>query len=276
MMGILADYGQAPLFGQWVKYGLPFVPIMALTIALYFYIAFRNKLKVKKLNVASLVRQASEKIGPMNRNEYITAIVLVVLIILWITTSEKFGMGGPVILSLVVLNILGVLRWQDISKIQWEVVALYASACAMGKGLAVTGAALYLADGFINILPQFMRSGEGLAIAASIFTGITTNFMSDGATVSAIGPITIPMAKISGTHVWMIGLATAFASSFAHMLIIGTPNNAIAYIMAKDPDTGEQLVTLTDFLRHGTVILILSFIVLWFWTFLGYWRWMGF
>ena len=74
----------------------------------------------------------------------------------------------------------------------------------------------------------------------------------------------------------MVGFATAFASSFAHMLIIGTPNNAIAYALAKDPATGEQLVTLGDFLRHGTAVLILSFIVLWVWVFMGYWRIIGF
>jgi sodium-dependent dicarboxylate transporter 2/3/5 len=113
-------------------------------------------------------------------------------------------------------------------------------------------------------------------MAVSIFTGLATNFMSDGATVSAIGPITIPMAKISGTHPWMVGFATAFASSFAHMMIIGTPNNAIAYAMAKDPATGEQLVTLGDFFKHGAAVLVLSFLVLWFWVFFGYWRYVGF
>ncbi|MFH1373087.1 MAG: SLC13 family permease [bacterium] len=276
MLGILTDYGIPPTFGEWVQYGLPFVPVMALVIGAYFFIVFRRKLKVKRLNVSSLVRQASERIGPMNKNEYITAIVLVGLILMWITTSDLFGMGGPIILCLVVLNILRILRWRDIAGIPWDVVALYASACAMGKGLAVTGAALYLADSFTSLLPEFFRSGEGLAIATSLFTGIATNFMSDGATVSAIGPITIPMATISGTHPWMIGLATAFSSSFAHMLIIGTPNNAIAYALAKDPHTGEQLVTLSDFLKHGFMILILSFAVLWLWTFLGYWRWIGF
>jgi sodium-dependent dicarboxylate transporter 2/3/5 len=276
MLGILSDYGIAPTFGQWVQYGLPFVPVMGLVIAAYFFIMFRRKLKVKKLNVSSLVRQASEKIGPMNQKEYITAAALLILILLWITASDKYGMGGPVILCIVVLNVLRVIRWRDIAAIPWDVVALYASACALGKGLAITGAALYLADSFISILPEFMRAGEGLAVAVSLFTGITTNFMSDGATVSAIGPITIPMATISGTHPWMVGLATAFASSFAHMLIIGTPNNAIAYAMAKDPVTGEQLVTLGDFFKHGLVMLILSFAVLWIWTFLGYWRFIGF
>ncbi len=276
MLGILSDYGIAPSFGQWVAYGLPFVPVMALVIAAYFFLMFRKKLLVKKLNVSSIVRDAAEKIGPMNSKEYITAAVLIALILMWITMSGKVGMGGPVILCIIILNMLRILRWKDIASIPWDVVALYASASALGKGLAVSGAALYLADGFTGILPDFLRSGEGLAIATSVFTGITTNFMSDGATVSAIGPITIPMAKISGTNPWMVGFATAFASSFAHMMIIGTPNNAIAYTLAKDPVTGEQLVKLSDFLKHGSAILLLSFLVLWFWAFLGYWRFIGF
>ncbi|MEZ5360233.1 MAG: SLC13 family permease [Candidatus Zixiibacteriota bacterium] len=276
MLGILSDYGNAPTFGEWVQYGLPFVPVMAVVIGLYFLIVFGRRIKVKSLNVSSIVKQSAERIGPMNKKEYITAAILVGLILLWITSSDIFGMGGPVILALVALNLFRVLRWKDIAGIQWEVVALYASASALGKGLAVTGAALYIADAFVSILPDFLTSGEGLAIATSLFTGLTTNFMSDGATVSAIGPIAIPMATISGTHPWMVGLATAFASSFAHMLIIGTPNNAIAYAMAKDPVTGEQLVSLSDFFKHGAVILVLSFIVLWFWTIMGYWRYIGF
>jgi sodium-dependent dicarboxylate transporter 2/3/5 len=249
---------------------------MALVIAAYFYFMFRRKLAVKSLDVARIVRQAADRIGPMNRNEYVTAAGLIVLIALWIGASDTLGMGGPVILVIVALNILRVLKWKDVATIPWEVVALYASASAIGKGLADTGAALYLADSFLSIMPEFLRSGTGLAVAASLFTGLTTNFMSDGATVSAIGPITVPMATISNTRPWMVGFATAFASSFAHTLVIGTPSNAIAYAMAKDPVTGEQLVRLGDFIKHGAAVLVLSFLVLWLWCFFGYWRIIGF
>jgi sodium-dependent dicarboxylate transporter 2/3/5 len=276
MIGILADYGLAPSFGQWVKYGLPFVPVMAITISCYFFLTFRRKIKIKDLNVAAEVKRESEKIGKMTRDEYRTAAVLILLIILWSTVSGRFGMGGPVLLCIILLNIMGILRWRDINHIHWDVVALYASACAMGAGLAYTGAALWLADGFVAALPGFLRAGEGLCVASSLFTGILTNFMSDGATVAAIGPITVPMATLSGTPPLMVGLSTAFASSFAHMLIIGTPNNAIAYSLAKDPETGEQLVTLKDFFRHGSVVLLLSLAVLWIWAFFGYWKLIGF
>jgi len=127
----------------------------------------------------------------------------------------------------------------------------------------------------VSVLPDCMRSGIGLCMSCSLITGTLTNFMSDGATVAAVGPITVPMATLSGTSPLMVGLATAFASSFAHMLVIGTPNNAIAYSIARDPETGEQLVTMKDFFVHGSMVLLLSFAVLWTWVFLGYWQWMG-
>lgn len=276
MVGILADYGVAPTFGQWTKYGLPMVPVMSFAVGLYFWLVVRPKVKIGKLDVASVVARASRRIGPMTRNEIVTAAVLVMVVVLWITCSGWLGMGGPVILGLVLLNVFRVLAWKDMATIHWEVVFLYAGASAIGKGLASTGGALYLADTFVSLLPDFLARGSGLAIASSIFTGLATNFMSDGATVAAVGPITVPMATISGAHPWMVGFATAYASSFAHMLIIGTPSNALAYAMAKDPSTGEQLVTLGDFFRHGAAVLVISFIVLWFWTILGYWSWIGF
>ena len=59
--------------------------------------------------------------------------------------------------------------------------------------------------------------------------------MADGATVAALGPVVLPMADLTNVHVWKIGLATAFGSSFANALIVGTPNNAIAFTMCRGP-----------------------------------------
>ena len=276
MLGILSDYGVSLSFGSWVKMGMPFVPVSALVIAGYFLLVFRNSIRSGAVNVAAEVRRESEKIGRMTTDEYKAAGVLILVIVLWTTLSSRLGMGGPVILCLVLLNILGVLRWKDINSIHWDVVALYAAASAMGYGLASTGAALWLANGFVSLLPEFLKSGTGLCISASLITGVLTNFMSDGATVAAVGPITVPMATLSGTSPIMVGLATAFSSSFAHMLIIGTPNNAIVFSMAKDPETGEQLLTMKDFLVHGFAVFMLSLAVLWLWVFFGYWKWITF
>lgn len=276
MLGILKDYGVAPSYGEWVKYGLPFVPVMALVIGVYFYFFIARKVKVKGVNIAEIVKGESKRLGPMVRKEYMMAAVLGIVIIGWITLSGTFGMAGPVLLGLLLMSLLRLVRWKDITHINWEVVFLYAAATALGKGLAMTGAALYIAKGFLAILPESMSSGAGLAIAASAMTAMLTNLMSDGATVSAVGPITVPMAVLADTHPWMVGLATAFASSFAHILIIGTPNNAIVYALAENPETGERLITLGDFAKHGLAIFLLSLLVLWGWTIAIYWNWLGF
>ncbi len=276
MLGIFADYGVQLSFGQWVARGLPFVPVMSVTIAVYFLIVFRKKILCPNVNVAAEVRRESEKIGKMTPDEYKAAFVLVLLIIMWATLSDTLGMGGPALLALVLLNVMGILRWKDINGIHWDVVALYAAASAMGYGLAASGAALWLASAFVGLLPDFLKAGTGLCISTSFITGIMTNFMSDGATVAAIGPITVPMATLAGTSPLLVGLSTAFASSFAHILIIGTPNNAIVFSIAKDPDTGEQLITMKDFFIHGSMVFLLSLAVLWIWVFWGYWRWFGF
>ncbi|MFO7558221.1 MAG: SLC13 family permease [Desulfobacterales bacterium] len=276
MLGILSDYGIQVSFGHWVKMGLPFVPVCTLAVAAYFIIVFRRKIKTKTVNIASEVKREAEKLGKMTPDEYKSAFIIVLVVFLWVTMSGKVGMGGPAILCLVLLNILGVLRWKDINGIHWDVVALYAAASAMGSGLASTGAALWLAGSFVDLLPDVLKSGDGLIMSASLITGILTNFMSDGATVAAVGPITVPMATLSQTSPIAVGLATAFSSSFAHLLIIGTPNNAICYAVAKDPETGEQLVTTKDFLIYGGAVWIISMVVLFLWVILGYWRWFGF
>jgi len=276
MLGIWSDYDLPFSFGQWVQAGLPFVPVMALVIAGYFLIFVKKKIKSQSVNIAENVKKGAATIGKMTFAEYKAAAILILLITLWVTMSSTVGMGGPVILALVLLNLAGILTWKDINGIHLDVVALYAAASAMGYGLATTGAALWLANAFITILPDFLRSGTGLCISTSFLTGVMTNFMSDGATVATVGPITVPMATLSGTSAIMVGLATAFSSSFAHMMIIGTPNNAICYSLAKDPETGEQLVTMKDFFVHGFFVVLLCFAVLWGFVFFGYWRFITF
>lgn len=280
MVGILAEYGVAPTFAQWMKYGLPFVPVAELALATYFFLWIRPKVKIKAINVAEIVKKEAAKIGKMTMDEYLAAVTLLIVILLWIFAGDEegggLGMGGPVMLGLVLLSIMRIITWRDINRISWDVVALYGSACAIGAGLAATGAALWVAQALVAAFPPFFRQGEGLAMATSLIAGSLTQIMSDGATVSAVGPITVPMAQLSGTHPWMVGLATAFASSFANCFLSGTPNNAIAYSLARDGDTGKQLVTLSAFFKHGLVVTILSFAVLWIWLFYGYWRWIGF
>jgi len=157
--------------------------------------------------------------------------------------------------------------------VRFDVVGLYAAACAMGVGLKVTGGSLWLARAIVDSLPEALRQGDMMLITVSAFTGTLTNFMSDGATVASVGPVALSMASIGSVHVWKVGLVCAFSSSFANATIVGTPNNAIAYVGAVDPRTGKRLLSLRDFLVYGIPISLLASVLLWAWAVFGYWRW---
>ena len=87
--------------------------------------------------------------------------------------------------------------------------------------------------------------------------------MSDAGTTALLGPIVIPMGIMTGVagEPWAVGLAVAFATSFAHFLIVGTPNNAIVYGLGVYPDTGEKMIHPMDFLKYGFLLWILSMAV---------------
>jgi len=276
MAGYLMEYGASISFLDWMKYGMPFVPLMAVVIGAYMYLRCKPKFQVKNINPSEVVRAEVARMPKFGGKEAVMAVILVCLVTAWIILGEHSGLGGPTLYAVVAMFLCHIVTWDDIQDgVAFDVVGLYAAACAMGVGLQFTGGALWLANTFIDFLPDFMAEGEMLVIGISLLTGIMTNFMSDGATVAALGPIVLPMSDLANVHVWKLGLICAFSSSFANFLVVGTPNNAIAFGMGRDPETGERLLGVFDFVKYGLPVTILAWLVLWFWTILGYWRFMS-
>jgi len=118
----------------------------------------------------------------------------------------------------------------------------------------------------------------GLWIGMSTFSVLMTNFMSDAGTTALLGPIAIPMGIMSGVpgEPWAIGLATAFATSFAHFLIVGTPNNAIVYGLGVYPDTGKRMISPFDFVKYGLILWFISLAICWVVEFIGLFHIIGF
>jgi len=273
MVGYLMEYGQPIDFLSWMKCGMPFVPLMAMAIGAYMYIRCKPKFLVEGMNPAEVVKAEVARMPKFGGQEAVMAVILVLLVVAWIVLGEHAGLGGPTLYAVVAMFLARIIRWDDIQEgVAFDVVGLYAAACAMGVALKFTGGALWLANTFVSLLPDIMTRGDGLVVGVSLLTGTMTNFMSDGATVAALGPIVLPMATLSGVSVWKVGLITSFSSSFANFLVVGTPNNAIAFGMGRDPETGERLLDVMDFVKFGLPVTIMGWLLLWIWAVFGYWK----
>jgi sodium-dependent dicarboxylate transporter 2/3/5 len=83
------------------------------------------------------------------------------------------------------------------------------------------------------------------------------------------------MSNVPGEP-WASGMAVAFATSFAHFLIVGTPNNAIVYGLGTYPDTGDRAIQPIDFIKYGFALWVICMVVVWVFAFLGTYNLVGF
>ena len=281
MMGFWSEYGVPMDFLTWMKYGFPLVPILGLMVAIYMLLIFGRKIKTRDLTSGlAAIKAETKRMGRMTYKEYVTFGMLMVILLLWIIGGEELGLGGPALLALLIPVLFKTTQWKKIlDGISWDAWFMYCGALTLGALLKESGAALYLAETFLGILKQVgMAHGFGLWVGLSGLSGLMTNFISDAGTTALLGPIVIPMGLMTGVEgePWAVGLAVSFATSFAHFLIVGTPNNAIVYGLGLYPDTGEKMIHPIDFLKYGFVIFLLSMAVIWFVGFLIVFKFVGF
>jgi len=281
MMGFWSEYGVPMDFFTWMKYGLPLVPILGLTVAVYMLVLFGRKIKTKDLTPGlKAIKEETRKMGKMNYAEYVTFGMLMLILALWIVGGEELGLGGPSLLALLIPVIFRTTDWKKIlNGISWDAWFMYCGALTLGALLKESGAAMWLAQTFLDVLSSIgMSEGFGLWVGLSGLSGLMTNFMSDAGTTALLGPIVIPMGIMTGVEgePWAVGLGVAFATSFAHFLIVGTPNNAIVYGLGVYPDSGEKMIHPMDFVKYGFVLWILSMALTWAIEFLVIYNIVGF
>ncbi|MBS0013210.1 MAG: anion permease [Desulfobacterales bacterium] len=266
MMGFWQGYDVPMDFFTWMTYGFPMVPILGLIVAVYMIVLFSGKIKHKDLTPGlAALKEETRKMGKMKYAEYVTFAMLILILGLWIFAG--MGLGGPALLALIIPVIFRTTAWNKIlGGISWDAWFMYCGALTLGALLKESGAALWLAQSVMGILSYAgMSQGFGLWVGLSAFSGLMTNFMSDAGTTALLGPIVIPMGIMSGVagEPWASGMAVAFATSFAHFLIVGTPNNAIVYGLGTYPDTGERAIAPIDFIKYGFILWVISLVVVW-------------
>ncbi len=272
MFGITIGYG------QWILFGMPFVIIMIPLL----WTTINWRFKPKNIDLTPALESLKRDIGHMggwNKKQIIAITIFLIMLFGWITEQNlvrqligvRLGIGVIAMAGAIAYLLTGVVNWRDYQeKVDWGVVWLYAGAIVFGRALDQTGAAYWMARSIVEGLADIgLKSGTVLLGAGSAVTAFITNLMADGPAAASVGPITLNMAAVASPGTLLVpymGLATACSSSFAYLLIIGTPPNAIVY--------SSGYLEAKDFLRVGFICFLIAFVLLilmslFYWPLLG-------
>ncbi len=210
-------------FFDWIKYCMP-AAVVTVPAAVYIvYLVFRPDPKFK-------LPQFDEELGPLTALEKKALTVIGAVFVLWLTKGIHgihYSVTGMLGVGALVLT--GVLKWDDIQEnMEWgTALFIFGGGISLGLAMGYSGAADYFAHLFFPLV-----QGGGwllLFVGVGVFGALVTNAMANVAAAALILPIVIPMAQLEGVDPTVLALCLGTATSFAMLLVIGCPPNAIAY-----------------------------------------------
>ncbi len=254
-------------YATWAMYAYPIFLVQIPLVTGVLLLTFKPERSDLSRAVTKLRARIRED-GPMTAGNWVAIGLFFLTLYGWVFMSQSVGMGTVAIFGAAAFLVAGLVVWEDVnSGVNWGVVLLYAAAISLGLQMKQTGAAIWIAEGFLSILaPLGADKGIGLWAAISALTTMVTNAMSNGAAVAVLGPIVLKVAVAAGEDPILIGFITSISSAFAYLTVVGTPASTIVY--------AAGYLTPRDFLRVGWRMAVISTLVLlaaaWFyWPLLG-------
>ncbi|MCF0197163.1 MAG: SLC13/DASS family transporter [Bacteroidaceae bacterium] len=166
------------------------------------------------------------------RDTIIVVATYVITILLWVTegvTGVKNSVAALV--PVVILSVFGIFTSDDLNKLPWAVLWMFAGGLALGLGMDEVGLSTFLIDKvpFASMSPILI-----LVVSALICWGLS-NFISNTGTAALIIPVLTAVASSMEDYLEPIGggatlvVGIAISASMAMTLPVSTPGNAIAY-----------------------------------------------
>jgi sodium-dependent dicarboxylate transporter 2/3/5 len=234
-------YGISVSFVGWMKFGLPLSLVM-LGIAWAYLTRIRFRGEQPQLTGGrEFIRDQLDRLGPMSRAERGVAAVFTLVALLWIVrglyqpaalgmvTDSTIAIGGALLLFLIPVNLTRrefLLDWKTAVTIPWDIIILFGGGFALARGFSETGLTTWLA----GLLAVLQGADMVLIIAAVVLLVIfLTEVTSNTATASLLLPVMAALAAAVEVHPFGLMVATVIAASFAFMLPVATPPNAIVY-----------------------------------------------
>ena len=268
LIGIIKQmYGYEITFAQWMMIGVPLAVItMALSWVILCHFLFKTQ-EFSRGGAAAVIEEDIKNLGPMSKEEKHVLCIGATMALLWILSGFVFkyipllanvkdatiAIIGAICLFMIPVNFKRhefLLDWDTAVKIPWDVILLLGGGLAIAKGFQSSGLTLYLAEQFklLQGLPNYLFI-TAIVIAVIALTEVTSNT----ATASLLVPVMGTVAIAIGVNPLGPMAAAGIAASYAFMLPVATPPNAVAY--------GSGCFTIIDMARAGMWINVFCFVL---------------
>jgi sodium-dependent dicarboxylate transporter 2/3/5 len=263
-------YGYSISFLDWMSFGLPLALVMLVIAWLYLTrVLFRSEVAHLPGGQA-FIRDQLARLGPMTREEKSVAVVFCGVAALWIlrglyqpeslqmVKDSTIAIFGALLLFLIPVNLRKrefLLDWQTAVTIPWDIIILFGGGFALAQGFQDSGLTGWLAERLTVLHGVDLLMVIAVVVLLVIFL---TEVTSNTATASLLLPVMGALAAAIDVHPYGIMVAAVVAASFAFMLPVATPPNAIVF--------SSRYVTIIQMAKAGVwlnligVVLISGFV----------------
>ena len=251
LMGFMQQNGLEPIsFIKWMLLTGPLALVMLIIIPLILSVG---------LGDIKLEKQIKSKEGLLPDQKRLLLILLSLIVVLLVNSKiEPFysGLGlneTAILLSyglLMFVPKIGFIKWEDAKNIPYEIIFLFGAGFTIAAAFSQTGLANEVANYMLSLtnLPVMLL----IIMIASLIT-FTTEITSNTALISIALPIIYSLGKVADIDMTLILLVATICASYAFMLPIATPPNAIAM--------SSGAVKVKQMAQFGFVINIIAIIM---------------
>lgn len=271
------------LFGEWMKFAVPISMVMLILVWLLLTKIFYRSDKDFFVD-KEVIDSEKTKLGKMTYEEKIVAIIFIATSFLWIFRVEldlgilkipgwssifplkDFIDDGTVAMTMSFLlfvipsknkNGSYILDHTAIRKIPWEIILLFGGGFALAEGFVSSGLSELIGKQF-----ESLRGVNIIFIVASVCFVLTflTELTSNTATAQILLPILASLSVNLQIDPLLVMIPATISASFAFMLPVATPPNAIVF--------SSERLRIIDMAKTGLVINFIGIVVVTFFMWL--------
>ena len=247
-----AAYTHLP-FANWMVFGFPLAIIMLVVTWKLLGWIFPPEVD-GIVGGKETLHKSMSVMGPISKQEKITAVILFFTIGLWVTTGiTGLDSYSVALIGAALYFISGVIDWKDAQEgVDWGLIIFFGGALSLGAALLNTGAAAWLIHDLIGLMGNNV-STLAIMLMLMIIAVIFTQVMSNIVLAAILVPLSVTLAAAQGQPVGIYAVPVAISCSLSFMFPMADPTVAMAY--------GTGYVKIKEILKAGIPMVVIGIIV---------------